>query len=521
MTTANDLFTAIQQQATATALNVASEQALSATFRERSEAMDPTEGFVLPVSPATKTLRGYQTAAVETCLTHRKAIIGFSPGMGKTVVAQAVAAAVALDGGRTVVVCPPSLRVDPWVREFAKDFPQLNVVLVEGQKAAEIPAGDVLIVGDSVLSHRLDDIKAWDPTALIIDEAQRMKNRAAKRSKKALDLADSIEAAHAEVATTVLLTGTLSMNRPDEVYMPTRIAGKRVARQISGSDSYHAFQVRWCETEFNRFARTNVTIGCSDPEGLHERLRESVYVRVERDAVLDMPEKVWSVNGLSLNGDLAAYRRAEKDFLRWIAESRGDEAAMRAMKAEALVKMMYLWQEAGKAKIKAATEYVVSLVEQGEQVVVMGVHRSVVEGMTKSLMDEGIMPALAYGGMTNKQKDQAIDEFKDGTADVMVGNIETIGTGKNLENSAHLVFVQLPWSPSDMTQASDRIYRAHTQKRDCTIHVLNALGTVDERMYGVLQAKAHIVDLINAGTTGISMGDEETVTTEVLSSYGW
>ena len=56
----------------------------------------PSEGFVLPVAPATKTLYAYQLAAVETILASRRILLGLQPGLGKTAIIQAVVAAEAV-----------------------------------------------------------------------------------------------------------------------------------------------------------------------------------------------------------------------------------------------------------------------------------------------------------------------------------------------------------------------------------------------------------------------------------------
>lgn len=90
------------------------------------------------------------------------------------------------------------------------------------------------------------------------------------------------------------------------------------------------------------------------------------------------------------------------------------------------------------------------------------------------------------------------------------GYIQSAGTGLNLENSANLVFIQLPWSPSEFEQASDRIYRV-TQERECTIHTLFTAGTVEEHVMEVLNKKAIVTNAINAGTMAEGSTDDSFV----------
>lgn len=495
-------------------------QAALSGFRPHSDATEPTPGFVLPVAPQGITLYGYQVAAVETILTFRRAILGFAPGMGKTPTALTAIAALAAQGQRTIVVVPPSLRIDPWQREAARLFPHLKVAVVEGTKSAPLPDADVVVIGDSVIAKRLDDVKAWRPNNLVVDEVQRMKSRTAKRAQAVIELAEQVRL----LGTVVLLTGTLAVNNPGEVYNPAVIAG--IAKDLSGGANWGDFLTRWCVTETVWTGVKNILVPAKvqDPvrmAELHERLRQVAYVRVERDQVLDMPDKVWAVRDLTLNGELATYRRMERDFISWVLANKGKPSAERATKAEAITKLMALWAEAGSAKVKVAVEYIASLVQQGEQVVTMAWHKDVVAAIAEGLAAEGVSSVQVVGGMTSDDKALAQDAFRSGAADVLIGNITAAGTGLNLENSAHLVFVQLPWSPGDLVQASDRIYRV-TQQRNCTIHVVNAGDTVDDHMWAVLNSKAEVVDRINTGRVGETISvDAASVTDNVLASYGW
>lgn len=542
-----DLFGAIQQTADTAAQTAAVEAAVTEDFRPYSDRQQPSEDFVLPVAPATITLHSYQLAAVEALLRFGRGIVGFAPGMGKTIVAQCAVAARVEQGERAVIVVPPSLRT-MWLREFNRQFPSVTVSVVSG-KTPEAPADDVdvVVVGDSVVSAWTDTLLDWRPTVLVVDEAQRLKNPSTARSMAARDIADELHNRHRLAPESngaplvALLTGTLAVGRPDEVWHPARVCGKQVVRTISGADSLQAFQRQWCYME-----RVHVgggrsvakTVGCVDPEGLHEAFRRSAYLRVEREDVLDLPEKVWSTIDLELNGALSTYRRMERDFIQWIGQVKGKEAAERADKAEAVTKLMALWQEAGRAKAKAAAEYIASLVEQGEQVVAMGWHQSAIAELRSALSsislgdddvdDEGnvvrrtIRVVEVVGGLSDAQKQDAQDRFRAGKADVLIGNIIAAGTGLNLDTAAHLVFFQLPWTPGDLVQASDRIYRV-TQTRRCTIHVLSAADTVDEHLWAVLDSKAKVVDLINAGTTGVSISSTSSDDTigAVLSDFGW
>lgn len=481
------------------------------------ERLAPSEGFVLPVAPATKTLYAYQQAAVESILAQRRVLLGLQPGLGKTAIMQAVAAAAAAEGKRSVIVVPPSLKISPWANEFAADYPSLKVEVVSGTTPAPFDSSaDVVIVPDSVLVKRLADIEAFAPSALFVDEAHRFKSRDAKRSKALHAYAKNLSAD----AIVCMATGTLVSNRATDVWQPLAISSTENAKAVSRGASWSSFMSEWCITEMVWTGRASVpvAVGCKDPEGLRAKLVSTCMISVPREAVLDLPERTTAVRSLIINGDGAAYRRMEKDFLSWVRETKGDAAMRRAAKAEAVVKLMHLWRADGIAKAKATTEYVTDLTTQGEQVVVMAHHTDVVSALYERLLAEGLRVGTIIGGMTSEAKATVVDQFQAGNLDVLLGNIEAAGTGLTLTASCHIVFAQLPWASGTYGQACDRIYRIG-QKRHTTTHILNMQEGVSEHLWGVLAAKAEVADAINTGTP--STIDFASVEEAVLSSYGW
>lgn len=483
-------------------------------FGERSSLTDTEWHPAIP--PKEINLRGYQRAAAETIIKYKRGILGFAPGLGKTVIALT---AIANSGTKTVCVVPPSL-VMVWEMEAARCFPNLEVVTTRGGKSQIIPDGDILVIGDSIVAKRVKDIEQWNPSGIVIDEAQRHKNPKAKRARAVEELADGIRKKDGLV---ILLTGTLAVNNAVEVWMPSKIAG--IAKAVTGSNDYKKWIHRWCYVDQMAVEKKlphnktktiwiEVPKGASDPEGLNKALCETGYIRVEREDVVDMPEKVYAYRSVPGNNEsMREYKRILNDFEGWLADSGGEEAVKNARGAEVLVQLGKLVEKAGLAKLESTAEYVSSLVEEGEQVVVMAHHKSVVKGLKEALTALKVKSVTFFGESSAEEKQDAYNNFKAGNVPVFIGNISSAGTGLNLENSAQIVFAQLPWSAGEFVQASDRIYRV-TQKRECTIHVLSVPGTIDERMASVLEDKMKIIDAINAGVGEADDGDS--IADEVL-----
>ena len=480
----------------------------------------PTDGFQLACEPMTKIPYSYQLAAVETILHFRRVILGLQPGMGKTLCMQAVAADEALWGRRSLFIVPPSLSVSPWDEEFRLDYPHLNVQIVTGTKPGELPAdADIVIMPDSIVSSRVEDIKDWGPHCLFGDEAHRFKSPDSKRTKAMIEVGDLIP----DDGIVVMGTGTLSVNHAGDVYHPLRITGEDNAKAVSYGPTWKDFLEVHCETMLAW--KKLVVTGCQDVEFLRKKLMASCMINIPRDEVLDLPDRTFSHIDLTLSQSSKGYKEyafAQKNFLDWVMDNFGEESMERASKAEAMVKLMRLWELDGKAKAPATVEYITNLVEQDEPVVCMAWHSTVLDALVDGLRSNGLAVGAIRGGMDSVAKAQIVDMFQAGQLDVVVGQIEAAGTGLTLTAARHLVFAQLPWSPAAYGQASDRIYRIG-QTKTVQIHMLcgHVAGQpmVSTKMWDVLVSKAKVTDAVNNGKP--STIDTSAVISEVLSSYGF
>lgn len=474
---------------------------ISNDFAKYSAAVEPSDGFTLSCPPHNVTLRKYQLAAVEGILSTDATIIGLPPGLGKSITS--LVAAAQLDGN-TLIICPPSLIDTVWVEEIRNVYPDATIETVRGKKRKEIPPADFTIMGYAVANARQNDLRG-PYSAVIIDEVHYCKNPTAQRTKAVTAITDKFRTQ----AKIIGLTGTLAVNDPSETFGPVRIAGK--TKTINKSNKYSDWKRRWCllstfyvDTETKWGEKMSVPVekveGARDPEVLHERLRNTCYYRVERENVLDMPDKIEIVRKVyPSKKDLATYNKIEADFLKWIEETYDKDAAKRVSRAEKLVKINALSFAAGIAKIPFTTEYVESLVSEGEQVVVMAHHKEVVSELAAALKKAGLTVVTYVGDDNAKAKLKSYHDFKNNKADVLIGNIKAAGTGLNLENSNNLVFIQLPASAGDFEQAADRIYRL-TQTKECNIHILN-LGndTVDYKTWQSLLRKRGMTTAVNVG----------------------
>ena len=208
---------------------------------------------------------------------------------------------------------------------------------------------------------------------------------------------------------------------------------------------------------------------------------------------------------------MARYDALSRDFLATVRAEKGPEAMWRAQSAEALTRMMALWQEAGAAKAKAAVEYALDLVDQGRKVIVFYEHSGALAGLRDGFTDAKVPFSQINGAVTGDRRIREIEAFQTGPNMIVLAQTQAAGMAVTLTAAADAIYVQLPWSAGTLKQSADRILRADDISRARALagegvrwHVLLACHedgrpTIDAQMWQVLEDKAQVVDAVNAG----------------------
>lgn len=83
--------------------------------------------------------------------------------------------------------------------------------------------------------------------------------------------------------------------------------------------------------------------------------------------------------------------------------------------------------------------------------------------------------------------------------------------GLNLQQAAHMVCLDLPWSWGDLIQLVGRMVRSASPHTSCTLHILVAKGTVDEYTVDVLIGKKGVFEAIlgESSSAGLLGGSQD------------
>ncbi len=112
----------------------------------------------------------------------------------------------------------------------------------------------------------------------------------------------------------------------------------------------------------------------------------------------------------------------------------------------------------------------------------------------------GCQVAFLHGGVARKQRDAMVERFQE-TEDVpiMVLSLKAGGTGLNLTAANHVVHFDRWWNPAVEDQATDRAFRLG-QRRDVQVRKLMCVGTLEERVDQMIEAKRDLAErIVGAG----------------------
>ncbi len=427
-----------------------------------------------------------------------RALIGDEMGLGKTI--QALAWLELHPEKRpAIILCPAHLKLN-WVKEIAKTLPgQQNVQVIQGTKPYPI-TGSIVIINYDILNQWVDVLKAINPQVLVFDEAHYIKNSSAQRTKATKKLAKGIP--HV-----IALTGTPIVNRPVEGFNIVQILNKAVF------PDFWSFAHRYCGARHNGFGWD--FSGATNKEELHHILTSTVMIRRKKaDVLKDLPEKLYSYMPMELENQ-NEYRAAELDFIRYLRQVKGDEAASKAGNAEHLVKIEALKQLAVRGKLKQAIDWIHDFITSGNgdsKLVVFAIHRAVIDTLMSEFKDTAVK---VDGSCSAEQRDKAVEKFQnDPETKLFVGNIRAAGTGLTLTAASSVAFLELPWTPGELVQAEDRCHRIG-QKDTVNVYYLLADGTIEYRIAQMLDEKRSVV---NAVVDGEEV-EEKSLLTALIEGY--
>lgn len=413
------------------------------------------------------TLRKYQEWGVKYIIHQRKVLLGDEMGLGKTI--QAIASMVSLKNcGAThfFVVCPASV-VTNWCREIQKHS-NLNAILIYGsdRKIALdkwIKYGGVAVTNyESVSNIKLEDDFKF--SLLIIDEAHYIKNIEAKRSSATRMLAKHTNRL-------LLMSGTALENKVDEMISLISVLSFTLASKLKSI----AFK--------------------PSSEQFKESIVPVYYRRKREDVLSELPDKIESEEWCTLDSE------EETIYEESIMNRKYQDARRVSWNVNDLNKS---------SKASRLKEIVEDAEKEGRKVLVFSFFLDTINKIYNFLKNKCLFPI--NGSVSVDMRQQIVDEFNKAPAGtVLLAQINTGGTGLNIQAASVVVMCEPQYKPSIENQAISRAYRMG-QSRNVLVYRLLCENTVDERMMEILSEKQQIFDTFAdksiAGEQSIEINDK-------------
>jgi SNF2 family DNA or RNA helicase len=453
------------------------------------KAMQTESDFELEHFGNGNTMMPFQKAGLEFIeATDGNGLVADQPGLGKTIEAL-VYLALHPEMRPVVIVCPASLKLN-WQREAEMWLETDDTIeVINGGKVHETSA-DIVIINYDVLKKWLPELQRINPEVIIYDESHYIKSPKSARSKAARELA-------AVVPHKILLTGTPVLNRPKELWNQLQI----IDPFTYPDKRFFQWHLRYTAAHKIRIGRDKTAwdfSGASNLDELAQSLKSIMIRRTKEQVLPELPAKRRSTVLIPID-NRSEYNRADKEFMAWMTEQKGTEAAERASHVEQLAKREYLKQVAIKGKMKAAIEWIKTFLDSGEKLIVFGTHRSTIGAIMREFSDCAVS---VIGGMNAEVKDAAVTAFQnDQDVRLFVGNIQAAGVGLTLTAASNVAFLELADGPEMLKQCEDRACRIG-QENAVNCWYLLAENTIDGKMVEMVEGKSKVIDKITEDESG-------------------
>jgi superfamily II DNA or RNA helicase len=469
---------------------------------EQSAAWEASVGALLDLDTLPETpvpaglnaeLRPYQVAGFRWLSflwkTRLGGVLADEMGLGKTLQALALAQSAHEAGGLDVpmlVVAPTSV-IGTWQAEAARFTPELKVVAVtETETRRGVPLSDavagahVVVTSYTLLRLEADDYRALTWSAVLLDEAQFVKNHASKAYQAVRKL---------RARTKVALTGTPLENNLMDLWSLLSITASGLFADPKAFTEVYRKPIESGDAE--ALAR------------LHRRIRPLILRRTKAAVASELPDKQEQLVPVELT---PAHRRL---YDRQLARERqkvlglvGDLNHNRITILRSLTLLRQLSLSPSlvdpehaphSAKIDVLVDMLHELIAEGHRALVFSQFTGFLALVKARLDAEGI----AYEYLDGRTRDRAarIDAFRTGDAPAFLISLKAGGFGLTLTEADYVFILDPWWNPAAESQAIDRTHRIG-QDKPVNVYRLVSTDTIEDKVVALQEHKRHLFDQV-------------------------
>lgn len=428
-------------------------------------------------------------------------ILADDMGLGKTLqtLAHIYTEKAAGNSGKkpTLVIAPTSV-VPNWKAEAKKFTPTLSVIVLQGPRRKKefpcIPYADLVLTSFALLQRDIEDLKKIDFHLVVLDEAQNIKNPAAKVTQAACELNSKHR---------LCLSGTPIENNLGELWSLMRFL---LPGFLGSQDTFRSrFQHPIEKDEDEESLDT-----------LKTRLAPLILRRTKDEVASELPPKTILVHPVDLTTeqkDIYETVRATMDKrVREAIAANGIEQS-HIVFLDALLRLRQICcdprlldgsifqastpKEKKSAKLEYLCDLLEVLLEEGRRILIFSQFTTMLENIEErlNLLD---VPYLKLTG-SSRDRGGLVKTFQEGEVPLFLISLKAGGTGLNLTAADTVIHYDPWWNPAAEAQATDRAYRIG-QTKPVFVHKLICTNTVEERIQKLQSEKTRLAEGLLAGT---------------------
>ncbi len=437
-------------------------------------------------------LRYLETLGINGCLAD-------DMGLGKTmqVITTLILEKEAGKTGPTLLIAPTSV-IGNWQKEIEKFAPHLTTFIHHGAQREKDSAAfaklcsqqDMLITSYTLArkDNALLNSIAWH--RVVLDEAQNIKNPKAAQTKAIL----KFKAKHR-----LALTGTPVENRLMDLWSIFNFL----------NPNYLGKQTQFRKAYELPIQRHNDPVQSAI---LKQLIQPFILRRLKTDKniIKDLPDKIENKQYCNLSKEQASlYQAVVKDVEEQLDASEGIQrqglmlSTLMKLKQICNHPMQFLQDDSPftaerSHKLERLTDMLEEAVAEGDSVLIFTQFTEIGDQLLQYLSKEKNYPShYIHGGVSRKKREQMIADFQDPDSppSIFILSLKAGGVGITLTRANHVFHFDRWWNPAVENQATDRAFRIG-QKKNVFVHKFITLGTLEERIDEMIEAKQKMADSI-------------------------